>query len=187
MISVPDTPGLPPEWARLLEDHARAIEEFRVVAAALDRTLWMAPIAPGKWSPAEVTAHVAEVYRVLGAELGGAEGMRLRGSRLQRLVLRYTILPRLLTGKPFPRGARAPREIRPTEIITDPVLAVTMLVNLAEQFTAALTQRATRPGVRLTHAYFGRLSPRQGLELSTVHTRHHAQQLTAIKRSPLPS
>jgi hypothetical protein len=144
-------------------------------------------MAPGKWSPAEVTAHVAEAYRVLIAELAGAGGMRLRGSGLQRWVLRHTALPRLLSGKPFPPGVRAPRETRPSEIIRDPAIAVTTLEARAEQFTRDLTRGATSPGVRLTHAYFGRLLPRQGLALSTVHTRHHAQQLTAIRRSPLPS
>lgn len=187
MIRLPDTRGLPSEWVRLLEDHARAIEEYGTAAGALDPAVWIAPIAPGKWSPAEVTAHVAEAYRVLSTELGGANGMRLRGSRLQRLLLRYTVLPRLLAGKPFPPGVRAPREIRPTEIINDPALAVAALVQRAEQFTRDLTARATMQSVRLTHPYFGRLSPRQGLELSTVHTRHHAQQLVAINRSPLPS
>jgi hypothetical protein len=72
-------------------------------------------MGPGKWSSAEITAHVGEAYRVLIGELGGADGMRLRGSVLQRL------------------------------------------------------------------------SPRQGLELSSRHTRHHAQQLAAVHRSPLPS
>ena len=113
--------------------------------------------------------------------------MRLKGSWLQRQILRYTILPRLLTGKPFPPGVRAPRETRPTEIIDDPDLAVATLVQRAEQFTRDLTAKASIQDVRLTHAYFGQLSSRQGLELSTAHTRHHAQQLGAINRSPLPS
>ncbi|HET6779058.1 MAG TPA: DinB family protein [Gemmatimonadales bacterium] len=184
MIGPSGTRNLSADWARLLEEHARALQEYCAAASALERAIWMAPVAPGKWSPAEITAHVAEAYRVLSAELGGADGMRLRGSRLQRLVLRYTVLPRLLTGKPFPPGARAPREICPTEIIEDPALAVATLLNLAEQFTRDVTERAATPGVRLTHAYFGRLSPRQGLELSTAHTRHHARQLTAISPSP---
>lgn len=187
MLKFADTRGLPAEWNRLLDDHARAIGEYRIAAGALGHAVWMAPIAPGKWSPAEVTAHVAEAYRVLIAELGGANGMRLRGSMVQRLLLRHTVLPRLLSGKPFPPGVPAPRETRPTEIISDPALAVTNLVERAEQFARDLTTRAAMQTVRLTHAYLGRLSPRQGLMLSTVHTRHHAQQLAAINRSPLPS
>ncbi|HEX6433320.1 MAG TPA: DinB family protein [Gemmatimonadales bacterium] len=187
MIGLSGTRGPSSDWARLVEDHADALQEYRLAAGALERTMWATPIAPGKWSPAEITAHVAEAYRVLSAELGGADGMSLKGSWLQRLVLRHTILPRLLTGKPFPPGVRAPRETRPTEIIEDLDLAVATLVKRAEQFTRDLTAKASTQDVRLTHAYFGRLSSRQGLELSTAHTRHHAQQLAAITRSPLAS
>jgi hypothetical protein len=186
MIGLSGTRELSSVWPRLVEEHARAIEEYRLAAGSLERARWTTPIAPGKWSPAEITAHVAEAYRVLSAELAGADGMRLKGSRLQRLVLRYTMLPRLLTGKPFPHGVRAPRETRPTEMIEDPAVAVATLVKRAEQFTRDLTAKAAE-NVRLTHAYFGPLSPRQGLELSTAHTRHHARQLAAITRSSLPS
>jgi hypothetical protein len=187
MIGLSGTRELSSDWPGLVEEHARAIDEYRLAVGALERTRWTTPIAPGKWSPAEVTAHVAEAYRVLSAELGGGQGMGLRGSRLQRLFLRHSILPRLLTGAPFPPGVRAPRETRPTEIVEDSAAALATLVNRAEQFTRDLTERATMPGVRLTHAYFGRLSPRQGLKLSTVHTRHHARQLAAISRSSLAS
>jgi hypothetical protein len=62
-----------------------------------------------------------------------------------------------------------------------------MLADQAERFARDLTDKAGRQTVRLTHAYFGRLSARQGLELAIRHTRHHAHQLAAIDRSPLPS
>jgi hypothetical protein len=187
MTTPPGTPRVSADWTELVEEHARAVEEYRRAASALDSTRWMAPIAPGKWSPAEITAHLAEAYRVLTGELDGGAGMGLRGSRLQRLVLRHTILPRLLAGRPFPPGVRAPRETRPREIIADPDLAVSMLIEQAERFARGLTDKAGRQTVRLTHAYFGPLSARQGLELSIRHTRHHAQQLAAIDRSPLSS
>jgi hypothetical protein len=187
MTTLPAARAVSAQWAELLDNHARALDEYCLAAAALDSTVWLGPIAPGKWSPAEITAHVAEAYQVLTAELAGAAGMALRGSKLQRLVLRYMVLPRLLTGRPFPPGARAPRETRPTKIIEESVVALTRLVERAEQFTRDLTGKSDRQNVRLTHAYFGRLSARQALELSTMHTRHHARQLAAISRSPLSS
>jgi DinB superfamily len=187
MTTLPAARGASADWAGLLGAHAGALDEYCLAAGALDSTVWLRPVAPGKWSPAEITAHVAEGYQVLTAELAGAAGMALRGSKLQRLVLRYTVLPRLLTGKPFPPGARAPRETRPTKIIDDPVVALARLVERAAQFTRDLTENPDRQNVRLTHAYFGRLSARQALQLSTMHTRHHARQLPAISRSPLSS
>jgi hypothetical protein len=161
-------------------EHSAAVEEFIVAAARCPAHAWMRPIVPGKWTPAELTSHVAEAYRVLRAELAGAPGMRILGSPVQRLVLRHTMLPRLLAGRPFPSGVRAPRETRPREIVQDPSAALDMLKALAEAFTQELTSRATEGTIRLTHAYFGPLSPRQGLQLLTVHTRHHACQLAAV-------
>lgn len=171
---------LPSDWSRRLADHAHAVEGYRAAVDALSRDAWMEPLAPGKWTPAEVTAHVIEAYRVLTAELAGAAGMRVLGSSLQRLVLRHTMLPRLLAGKPFPAGVRAPRETRPREILANPGSALAELARLAEEFTRDLSDKAAaQERGRLTHAYFGLLSLRQGLELLTVHTRHHARQLAA--------
>jgi hypothetical protein len=172
---------LPPDWDSLLADHSNAVAEYMTAAGRFASPDWMRPLAPGKWTPAELTSHVTEAYRVLRAELGGATGMRLLGSRLQRLVLRYTLLPRLLAGRPFPAGVRAPRETRPREIVEEPGDALSMLGDLAEAFIRELTTRAAGARIRLTHAYFGPLSPRQGLRLLTVHTRHHARQLSSAR------
>jgi hypothetical protein len=106
--------------------------------------------------------------------------MKLLGSRLQQLILRYTIFPRLAAGRPFPPGVRAPRETRPKLIIEDPPQALSELGQLAKLFTTDLEARAAAGRVRLTHAYFGALSPEHGLQLLTAHNRHHARQLAAL-------
>jgi hypothetical protein len=171
---------LPADWTPLVADHSTAIDEYVTVAERLPNRAWMLPLAPGKWTPAEVTSHVSEAYRVLCTELAGDAGMRLLGSGLQRLILRHTVLPRLLAGRPFRAGIRAPRETRPRDILEDPQAALAILRRLAADFTQELTRRAAAGSTRLTHAYFGPLSPRQGLQLLTIHTRHHARQLGAV-------
>jgi hypothetical protein len=174
--------SLSPDWEVLLSDHAAAVKQFREAARRWESSTWTQPLAPGKWSPAEVTSHVTEAYQTLRTELGGGAGMRLLGSPLQRWVLRRTLLPRLCRGKPFPPGVRAPRETRPREVEEDLALALSKLDTLAMAFAQELTTQAAARKVRLTHAYFGSLSARQGLRLLIVHTRHHARQLagTAI-------
>lgn len=168
------------EWGRLLSAHRSAVEEFCSTAERLPGTGWMEPLAPGKWAPAEVTSHVTMAYRVLQGEVAGQAGMRLLGSRLQRFVLRHTVLPRLMAGKPFPPGVRAPRETRPRDLIIDRAEALSALSHLAEEFAEQLTVQTRAGPVRLSHAYFGYLSPQQGLQLLTVHNRHHARQLAQI-------
>ena len=173
---------LPSDWVALAAEHAAAIQQFTDAARLLPSARWSDPLAPGKWSPAEVTGHVAEAYRVLNGELAGGAGMQLLGPPLQRFLLRHTLLPRLLSTGRFPARARAPAETRPRRVEADPETGVAVFARLAEEFVAALGKRAGTGPVRLTHAYFGALDARQAIRLCAVHTRHHARQLESFAR-----
>jgi DinB superfamily len=174
------------QWAALVAGHSRAIQEFALTAGQVPSQLWNQPISAGKWTPAQTANHLIESYRVLRGELGGAPGMQLRLSPVKRWVLRRTLLPRILTTGSFPAGARAPRETRPGETVGDPGSCIRALTTEAEGFVQELSEKTGAGRVRLTHAYFGRMSARQSLLLVTVHTRHHARQLAAVL-TPSPS
>jgi hypothetical protein len=107
--------------------------------------------------------------------------MALRLPRLQRWLLRHTMLPRILQEGLFPAGARAPKETRPREVEQDASTALTILTGEADAFLQDLTTRASSGRVLLTHAYFGPMSARHSLRLVAVHTRHHARQLAGIQ------
>ncbi|HEX5575873.1 MAG TPA: DinB family protein [Gemmatimonadales bacterium] len=171
---------LPRDWDALAADHAAAVQQFVLTVQQLAPDSWSRPLAPGKWTPAEVTSHLAESYRILRAELAGGPGMALRLSGFRRWVLRHTILPRILRGGIFPAGARAPRETRPRELIEDATTALRTLTLEADAFAQDLTTRASSGRVHLNHAYFGPMSARQSLRLVAVHTRHHARQVAGI-------
>jgi hypothetical protein len=170
-------PDLPADWTRLTAAHGEALGQFVAAARRVPAERWSAPLAPGKWSPAEVTAHLAEGYQVLNLELAGGGGMRLVGRPLQRWILRYTLLPRLLSSGRFPARARAPAETRPRQVEARPEEGILALTRAAERFIGTLAARAPVERVRLTHAYFGPLDIRQALRLCEVHTCHHARQL----------
>src|SRR5688572_31383601 len=91
------------------EAAARLIESAKLVRA----DVWLAPHAPGKWSPAEIVEHLNATYDVLTRELEGGTGMKVLTKPWQRLLLRWTIYRKILRKGLFPKGARAPREIRP--------------------------------------------------------------------------
>jgi DinB superfamily len=172
---------LPRDWDALAADHSAAIQQFAMTVVQLPPDSWGRPLAPGKWSPAEVTSHLAESYRILRIELAGGQGMALRLPRFQCWLLRHTILPRILRTGLFPTGARAPREIRPREVMKDPSAALEVLTAEANAFMEDLTTRASSRRVHLTHAYFGSMSARQSLQMVAVHTRHHAHQLAGVQ------
>jgi len=170
------------DWQVLAEDHRAALGQFLATARRIPPQLWTTPLAPGKWSPADITSHLAQSYRVLRAELAGGEGMAIRLPYWQRWILRRRVLPGILAGHGFPLNARAPKETRPRDHLTDAREALRILADEAEGFARELAARASSERVRLTHAYFGAMSARQSLQLVTVHTRHHARQLERIPR-----
>ena len=172
---------LPRDWDALAADHSAAIQQFVMTVRQLPPDSWSRPLAPGKWTPAEVTSHLAESYRILRTELAGGQGMALRLPRFQCWLVRHTILPRILKTGLFPTGARAPREIRPREVMKDPSAALAVLTAEANAFMEDLTTRASSRRVHLTHAYFGSMSARQSLQMVAVHNRHHARQLAGVQ------
>ena len=166
----------------MLKDHDSAVSEFVGAARRFPGTEWLQPLAPGKWSPAEISSHLIESYQCLRRELGGEAGMRLLGSPLRRWLFRHTILSGILRGRPFPPGARAPRETRPREVQPNPESALAALEAVADGFARELSARCNDRRLRLSHAYFGPMSSRQSLQLAAIHTRHHARQLEDAAR-----
>ncbi|HEX6407278.1 MAG TPA: DinB family protein [Gemmatimonadales bacterium] len=171
------------DWATLVARHSAAVEEFLRAAQEVEPVRWLQPSRPGKWSPAEITSHLFESYHTFRSELAGGPGMGLRVAPLRRWVLRRTVLPRILSTGNFPDGARAPRETRPREVQPDPSIALHALSTEADAMVQELSDRMRSGRVRLTHAYFGRMSAPQSLTFATIHTRHHARQIAGVTRA----
>ncbi|HEY0592353.1 MAG TPA: DinB family protein [Thermoanaerobaculia bacterium] len=158
--------------------HAKAVDDLLAVASRIPEERWKAPRAEGKWSPAETLEHLAISYDVLLGELETGVGMRVVTSAWQRLLLRVTMVPRILRHGAFPRGARAPREVRPQMPASEQPGAIAAFREKADRFASTVAgTRAARPGARLTHAYFGRSSLAHALAFTARHLEHHRRQL----------
>ncbi len=158
--------------------HAKAVDELLSVASRIPEERWKRPRAEGKWSPAETLEHLAVAYDVLLRELETGVGMKVVTSAWQRLLLRFTMVPRILRGGAFPAGARAPRETRPQMPAADQATAIAVFRDKADRFASTIAaKRAARPRAQLTHAYFGRSSLANALLLVARHVEHHRKQL----------
>ena len=136
-------------------------------------------MAPDKWSPAELTLHLALASEVMLQELTTGKGPRLITTRWQRALLRYTVRPKLLAGGAFPR-VRSPRETRPERPTGDQSAVIARLRDRAAELEAAIDSAATeRPRTRVTHPYLGAFSLEEALRFSALHIRHHLAQLHA--------
>jgi len=138
---------------------------------------WREATGEGKWSAAEIVAHLCSTYRIVIAELEGGQGMQIRVPTLRRWVLRLTVVPGILRGRGFPRGAVAPRETRPGEIL-EREESLALFRTLADSFEEAA--RKAPADRKLTHAYFGSAAVPDGVLLCARHVEHHARQLPAV-------
>lgn len=160
-----------------MEEHADVLEDYVRTAQAFSDEAWRRAPAPGRWSAAALTLHVADAYQFGHAAASGGSGMRLRVPALVAFVSRTVVFPVMLWRKRFPREAPAPSEVHPDLDLAHTLTRVAMLHRLRENARQALDTLQRPDATRVTHAYFGSLSPYQTVRLLTAHTRHHTTGL----------
>ena len=170
-------------WQRTKEEHAGAVSAFLAAAEAVPEARWNEARGEGKWSPAQIAEHLRLTYATVSRDLRGETGFRVRVGPLRLLVLRLTVLRRMLRERAFPKGAPAVREVRPAGGPFDRQPTLAGLRAEAESFMRGLDTLPGRRARRFTHPFFGRLAPQQGLELMVLHTHHHRGQLTQTSAS----
>ncbi|HUP46918.1 MAG TPA: DinB family protein [Thermoanaerobaculia bacterium] len=161
--------------------HGEAASALADTAEKLAGARWLTPRAEGKWTPAEIVEHLNLSYETLLRELAGGKGMQVRTKLWQRLLLRFTLMPKLLRGGKFPL-ARAPRETRPAAANPDPVSAIAAFRERSLRLDA-LAAEVVASGRRrkLTHAYFGSASVPKAVLLCARHVQHHQKQLAELR------
>jgi hypothetical protein len=163
--------------------HDRAVAQFVEAARAVARqgAVWDTPCAEGKWSPAQVTLHIIMAFDAVAVELDGGPGMQLRTRPWTHIILRHTVVRRMLRGGRLPTGARAPRETRPPVPTEDAATLIARLEATAAQLNRRLlAAAAAAPGRRLTHPYFGQMPLHEITTVSARHVEHHLRQLEAL-------
>ncbi len=168
-------------WHRAAGDHRAAAREFAARIEAVPSEQWLAPAAPGKWSPAEEALHIQNVYDVLLATLNGGPGLRSRVSERRALFIQRVMFPLFLAVGRLPRGFRAPREVSPNLVEAGrltPKNRSAEIRRLATEFEEALAAaEAAGRTIALRHPYFGLLNGVLSLRFVALHTRHHLRNL----------
>ncbi|MBB4634838.1 DinB family protein [Longimicrobium terrae] len=170
-------------WSAALEEHQVALAAYLDAGQTVSDAAWTQPWAPGKWSPAQITEHLAMVYRVFITEMTEGVGMRMKLTPFRRGVLRTLMLPHMLFHRTFPKAAPAPREVRPVaENLPSRTAALADLRALGERFEHELSvaRASGRPG--LTHPFFGVIDWNRGVRLAAVHLEHHTRQIASLAR-----
>ncbi|WP_396222356.1 DinB family protein [Gemmatimonas sp.] len=170
-------------WQRALVEHDDVFDEYLHVARAFTADRWQRAPAPGRWSAAALTLHVADAYRYGHEAACGGPGMRLLVPPLAAFASRVVIFPVMRWLKRFPREAPAPNELRPDLTLVHTMTQAEVVDRLEHEAGKAIAAFQRPTAARVMHAYFGSLTPYQTLQLVTAHTRHHTiglrERLTA--------
>jgi len=158
-------------------EHQRAVQQFLDAARAVPHEAWERPARDQQWSPAQIAEHVRLAYSLVGQQLAGGSGIRIRTPWWLRVVLRWRLLPRILATGKIPPGARAPREIRPGDGPFDREQTLSALEVSARAAEEAIAREWDSRAARMTHHVFGALRAPQAMRFAIVHTTHHARQL----------
>lgn len=166
-----------PDFIAARETNRRSITEFVTLARSVAASAWNAQPVPGKWSPAQVTEHVALAYEKT-RELLQNPGTQRGAPALLRPVIRFLyVRPILKTGK-FPSGGKAPKQFHPVAA-DQPIDALCQRLEQAATGLESDLEAMQRQGKNaFTHPIFGLISLPDALQFQAFHTTHHRRQLS---------
>jgi DinB family protein len=168
--------GIVADLQSTIIDNRQAVEAFIAAAHAVPQSAWAQPRAPRKWSPGQVTEHVAIVYEGARAILDGTFAGRAAPRVMRPLIRAFALNPILKTGR-FKTGLRAPAFFQPTSSTASVDDLSARLRQAAGAFAAAVETAAGQGMTFVDHPFFGRVDLADYSRLQAIHTRHHAQQL----------
>jgi hypothetical protein len=167
----------------VIASHRRAVGAFVDAARAVPPSQWATPRAPGKWSPGQVTEHVALAYEQSGRMVDGSFTGPAK-PWYQQLLARRLGLPALLKRGDFGKGPfQAPDFIQPSASPGSSVALLARLEAAARDLEATLAKTSVSRRVSVDHPVFGRLPLADLVRFLVVHTNHHRPQLSTVSVS----
>jgi len=163
--------------AALLEN-MQAYERFVAAVKRVPGGAWATPVAPGKWTPAQIAEHIAISFDIATGALKGESGIPGM-PRLVRPLIRALFFRRILKTKTFPRNAKSPKVFHPSETSAPLTQTLDRLARGSAGLDAAVAALRQSGETTIEHPVFGTIPVEEYLELNAIHTRHHMGQLPA--------
>ena len=156
----------------LAANHAAILD----LSAAAERSAatWMAPRAPGKWSPSQVVEHVAGGLEEGANIVSGAPSIPMPPAFLRPLA--RLLFNRTLKKGAFPKGFKALKALDPTCGPATPAEARVRLEGAFARFDQECRRRAAS-GQHVVSTGFGTVSVEDLVTFNGLHTRHHCKQM----------
>jgi hypothetical protein len=153
-----------------------AAKKFVSTARTVAKEKWAAPIAPGKWSPAQIVEHVAISTEVA---LKAIKGDKTVGSfpRLFRAVPRAMVFNPTLKKGAFPKGMKGPAIFAPSKEHVSLDASAARIERAVANLEAHVRDLAKAGKDAFDHGFFGRLKVADYVRFNGLHTNHHEKQL----------
>lgn len=164
-----------------IADNHAAVLEFIVTARSLSARQWTTPRAPGKWTPAQITEHLAITYEY-GVTLAKGEAKGGIPFFLKPLARRMIVDSTLKAGR-FTRKGRTPRMFEPAKVSSDADIVLPRLEKAVDDFERAIVSGSPEARHTLNHPFFGKIATTDYLRLQAIHARHHHEQLAVSARA----
>lgn len=161
--------------AKALQQNRLAVEEFLADAEGAE-SAWLTPRAPKKWSPSQLSEHVARAIEQSGYAIAGKPTVFPVFPRFLRPVMRGLFFNRMVRTGHFPKGAKTNKPMDPESGPATPAEARARLRGALAVLDAASLARG--PGEQVVDTTtFGKVSLADYLVFQAHHTRHHRPQL----------
>ena len=162
-----------------LAGNLAAAREFLAITDQLG-SVWTTPRAPGKWSPAELTEHIAlthdESLKVIKGELIGLP----RIPAPLRPLLRRFVFRRVIETGSFGKPMKTFRPFEPLNPPGTPARGRERLLASVSTFESNIRSLTPLGDYSFVHPAFGKLHIADYVRFQEVHTRHHMKQLPTI-------
>jgi hypothetical protein len=154
-----------------------APSRFLSLADRLSPAEWNQPVAPGKWSPAQIAEHLALTYEISSQALQGTSSLPALPAPV-RPFLRWMVLLSIKKGQFPPRG-RATKGMIPSATAIDREKVLPRLTMAVDTYTAECTAAEKAGREAFVHPAFGRIRVVDYLLFNDLHTRHRTSQIPA--------
>ena len=155
---------------------ARVAVDEMVETSVACAARWSEPAAPKKWSPAQVTEHVARSLEEAAIDITGKRSKMPNLPWPLRFVARKLLFERVLVRGAFPR-AKTNKAMNPDTGPDSPPAAVLRLNASWHTFAEACRTRA-ESGSLAESRIFGAVPLADYVRFQEIHTRHHRAQMT---------
>jgi hypothetical protein len=137
---------------------------------------WIAPRAPGKWSPSQIVEHVARTLEESANMAAGRPSNVPRVPAVVRPIARF-VFRRVLRKAAFPNGFKANKALNPASGPATPAEGRIRLETAHQKFDEACRRIAADGRPIITG--FGSVPAQDYVRFQELHTRHHSKQMAA--------